>query len=470
MVPMVVSALVLSACVTDTVFVDTPLYEEPPAAAQGFLGYSDHAAQRPACGNCHIGQFNEWKGTAHTRAWQDLQTSGQSETSCEGCHTVSGRGNPVTEVNVGWVATKDERYQDVQCESCHGPGLQHVTNPDATQPLASIEVGPELKSGCGECHQGAHNPFVDEWAVSRHGKRDNHASENVTSGCVACHEARGVFAAWGIKSEYVEKEGHAEVVPITCPVCHDPHDASNPKQLRFPIGVANVETNLCMKCHHRRSEPDPKTPTSSPHSPQGPLLLGSGVGWIPPNFTYSDGQIVATHGTERNPRLCAGCHVNRIDVRDPLTGDFVLQTSGHLFKSIPCLDAQGIPTASDNCTIQQRSFKSCTSSGCHGSEAAARGLLTVVRTRIGSLVTELNALLARVPASELNNGDNRLSTAEGATFNALLADTTKQKGSAIHNPFLVEALLTASIKQVKADYGLQSASGIDLSNILGPAR
>jgi hypothetical protein len=56
---------------------------------------------------------------------------------------VSSLGNQVTQPSVGWVGTQNARYQDVQCESCHGPGLVHVTNPDApgTKPLAPIAVG-----------------------------------------------------------------------------------------------------------------------------------------------------------------------------------------------------------------------------------------------------------------------------------------------------------------------------------------
>jgi len=40
----------------------------------------------------------------------------------------------------------------VQCESCHGPGLPHVQNPDASQPLASILAAQDAAAGCGECH------------------------------------------------------------------------------------------------------------------------------------------------------------------------------------------------------------------------------------------------------------------------------------------------------------------------------
>ena len=43
---------------------------------------------------------------------------------------------------------------------------------------------------------------------------------------------------------------------ITCSVCHDPHDAINDHQLRFPIDVPDINQNLCMKCHQRRAIPD----------------------------------------------------------------------------------------------------------------------------------------------------------------------------------------------------------------------
>jgi predicted CxxxxCH...CXXCH cytochrome family protein len=454
----------VTGCVdTETVLVDIPPYENPPTAAKGFLGYTNSQSKLPVCGNCHIGQHSEWKGTRHARAWTDLQASGHSQSSCEECHSVGANGNLVTDEQVAWAATRDERYQDVQCESCHGPGLEHVTNPDATQPLASLLVGPTMTSGCGECHSGSHNPFVEEWAESRHGFRAR-TSPQTNPECVECHEARGIFAAWNIKAEYLEK-GQTAAINITCPVCHDPHDATNPRQLRFPIDEPNIALNLCMKCHQRRSEPEIDS-GSSPHSPQGPLLLGQG-GWEPPNFAYSGETILGTHGTTRNPRLCAGCHVNRLEVADPASGNLVFNATGHLFKAIACLDATGKPTRDETCALSQRTFKACTASGCHGNEDAARAAYILARDRIAVLVTTVNAMWPLAPTSEIDAGDGRISTAEGAKFNAQLGG---QAGSKIHNPFRVEALLTASIRQLTIDYGIQAPAGITLANILDAAQ
>ncbi|MDH3222552.1 MAG: cytochrome c family protein, partial [Gemmatimonadota bacterium] len=239
--------ILVVGCVDEReVFLPFPLYEDPPSGAAGFLGYSDQDEKLPVCGNCHVGQQAEWEQTAHAGAWATLQESGHSQTFCEGCHTISENGNLTADMSVGWTATSDPRYQDVQCESCHGPGLEHVLNPDnnVTKPIPSILVGTELTNGCGECHQGAHHGFVDEWAQSRHGDAANVPQYRERDGCRSCHGGRGALEAWGIDAEYLEKDS-TEPFGIVCAVCHDPHNPANSGQLRFPVDDPNVETNLC---------------------------------------------------------------------------------------------------------------------------------------------------------------------------------------------------------------------------------
>jgi hypothetical protein len=453
------AALVLATagCLdTKTIFKTFPLFEDPPNGAAAFLGYSDQDDKLPVCGNCHVGQNAAWQQTHHAGAWETLQASSSAQDFCERCHTVSETGNS-TETPGGWPATLDPRYQDVQCESCHGPGLEHVTNPDASQPLASLLAGTDLTNGCGECHQGSHHGFVDEWTESRHGTMDPFPQGR--EDCVQCHEARGALAAFGVKAEYLEKE-QAEAIPITCAVCHDPHDATNEHQLRFPIDVPNVDLNLCMKCHHKRAQPDPDL-SYGPHAPQGPLLLGD-AGWRPPDFLAPTDTIVATHGTGANPGLCAGCHVNSFEVTDAETGAHVFSVTGHSFKATPCLDPQGVPLPTTNCPLGERTFQGCTD-GCHGSEAAARSALTVVTLRLDVLITELDALIAQIALDQFVTGDDLITTGEGAKFNLSLA---KQQGSPIHNPFLIEALLIASIQQVKVDYGLAPPRSLSLERQL----
>lgn len=454
-------AVLSASCVKDNVvYRDAPSFTNPPAAALNFVGYSKEEQKQTVCGNCHVDQQTKWAQTKHSSAWADLQASGHATKDCEACHTVNALGNSSQADKAGWTATSDTRYHDVQCESCHGPGLDHISTPTlANRPLASIAVDTNgtLKNGCAECHNGTHNPFMEEWKSSAHGigAELSHTSGNAS--CAPCHNAQGALKAWGVNTNYKELGGTE--LSITCAVCHDPHAPAAGKQLRFALDDPSEEGNLCMRCHHKRGAPDMTAQSRGAHSPEGPTLLGY-AGWFPPGVVLPD-TIIATHATDRNPRLCAGCHVNRTTVSDPSTGNFVFQGTGHGFNAIPCLDAQGKPTTGD-CDISARTFKACTGSGCHGSEAAARGAFTTAELRIDELVNQLNVLIAQIPSTEFAQ-DSRYTTGEGAKFNVSLA---KKQGSFVHNPFLIEALLTATIRQVKLDYGLTAPATVNLDNIL----
>jgi hypothetical protein len=142
--------------------------------------------------------------------------------------------------------------------------------------------------------------------------------------------------------------------------------------------------------------------------------------------------------------------VNSFQVTDRQTGAFLVATTGHRFEATPCVNAQGAPTGEDNCTRAQRSYASCATGGCHGSQEAARSAHTTAELRLATLATQLNAQLAAVPAAEFSASDNRYTTAEGARFNAQLG---LLNGTEVHNPFLAEALLIGSIAQVQKDYG-----------------
>ncbi|HET9441328.1 MAG TPA: cytochrome c3 family protein [Longimicrobiales bacterium] len=459
---LVIASLAAAGCDEDRiVFRDRDLLEGLPANAAGFVGYSDNETKLTVCGNCHVTQQNQWEATAHANAFAAAAAAAPAiADACAACHGTSEIGND-TEAAGGFAAVRDPRYHDVQCESCHGPGENHVRNPDGgtvSSMLARVNAGPDMNGTCAECHSGAHHPYVEEWEVSGHGTVI--ASPAGNPSCQGCHEGKAALAAMGVQSEYRER-GTTGHIAITCAVCHDPHRARNDGQLRFAIDVPNEAENLCMRCHHKRGGPEP-TGNRGPHSPEGPMLLGE-AGWWPPNMLIEPGtRIIGTHGSEANPRMCAGCHMHKIDAVDEVTGQLTIPTTGHLFEAIPCLDASGLPTRDDNCTIDQRTFRTCTS-GCHGSEAAARSALLTVRQRIATWNNQLKAQLAQVPATESNPNDNRYTTAEGARFNSQLAD---RPGSVVHNPFLLEALLIASIQQIQREYGIAPSTTIDYTTEL----
>ncbi|MDH5642819.1 MAG: cytochrome c3 family protein [Gemmatimonadota bacterium] len=457
MIAGLVAVFTLTGCGDGVMYVDRALFNPPADAVHGFLGYYDQADKKTACGNCHVGIQADWETTKHAVAYDGLVSSGYAQDYCYGCHTVNDLGNPISEP-AGWNAVQDTLYHDVQCESCHGPGLEHVNNPDATQPLASIDVSytVDAATSCAECHQGSHHPFAEEWSQSAHATPIAYVTgRSDPSSCIGCHTAQGALKAWGEADAYVEATLAApDHEGITCAVCHDPHGSENTAQLRFPIDEPNAQTNLCMKCHHKRAEPEVDASTlRGPHSPEGPLLLGEGAGWFPPGFTPQTNRIFGSHGSTGNPGTCATCHVSGYTATDAETGAFVFSATGHLFLAIPCVDAQGIPTTNQTCTLPERQFESgCTGAGCHATGDVARNAYTTATTRIANLVADVDALLALpAVAPEFNRFDGIFTVADGAWFNARLGELP---GTAIHNPFLAEQLLVASIQAIKDTYGV----------------
>jgi len=261
-------------------------------------------------------------------------------------------------------------------------------------------------------------------------------------------------------------------MPITCAVCHDPHGSDYGKSLRFPIDDASLDNNLCMKCHSRRFEPTTTSNTSGPHGPQGPALLGT-AGWWPSGSDTTPQ--ATTHGDPvQNPRLCAGCHVSAFTVNDT-SGVFQLQSVGHLFRPIPCADAQGnpLPGSDNTCNydVASRNWSTCVSSGCHTSASTAAQAFnaskSVLKTLVDQLWVDNNAnrrvdsgvdggYLAMVPTTEYNTTDNFLSVAEGALYNAQLwgegLASHPDNSGGTHNPFLAQAQLAATINAMKAQY------------------
>jgi hypothetical protein len=495
---LLVLALGLGAC-TDTVYRDRPPFNPPPDEASGFLGYYTASDRQTTCGNCHVGQQMDWIQTKHANAWADLQAHPDAEAFCESCHTVNSRGNQPL-ADVGYDNVVDEAYHDVQCESCHGPGLDHVENPsiDANRPLASANVYPSadvadtaalVNSSCGACHQGAgpsqNHDYLEEWRASRHGQLRFNQANNPS--CQRCHEGKGALLTWGVNTTYQEL-GTDILLPQNCVVCHDPHGSAQgtdgqplPGQLRFPITEPDVDRNLCTKCHNNRAEALPER--RGGHGTQGPVLFGT-AGYFPPGTVYDVTAILSTHGSAANPRLCAGCHVNSLSGVDE--GGNPTSFTGHSFHPIPCLAQKAPPvvdpTYSNDCAYDEpsRSWASCTASGCHGSEAIAvqrlEQILAEKEGYIATLWVDLDAdenldpfptddgYLAHIMLNVPNDLDivnepykSTLTPAKGALFNAKILGETLDghpDGShGVHNPFLYRALLQASIADLEANYG-----------------
>ena len=471
-----VLGLLLAGCgSSEVVYRDRPPFNAAPDTGSGLLGYYTVSTKQTTCGNCHAGHQADWSTTKHAGAFATLVASGRATPACYQCHTLNEHGNGLTKAS-GWNVKSDSGYQDVQCESCHGPGAKHValTENRANWPLARLTLF-NASASCASCHTGIHTPFAEEWATSGHAKLETAPINNTTSNCKNCHEGKTALASWGVVTNYQERDSAAVKSPHTCAVCHNPHGSTNSHQLRYPINTPDPDQNLCMKCHLNRGEP---TATSStPHGAAGYVLLGV-AGYRPAGVSIDTQVVLTTHASIANPKLCAGCHVVAFDVTDPATGGFVFHSTGHSFRPLPCVDATGKPTGQTDCAYNttERTFKTCTTSGCHGTAAVAASLLSSQRATIAAMADviwlDLNhnqtidaapvdggylAIIKRDRPTELST-TTVLTPARGAQFNVLLfAERGYGHGDnsfTVHNPFLARALLAANITELRATYAL----------------
>lgn len=114
------------------------------------------------CQECHGSIYAGWLGTRHAQAYQTLASKGEHlNPGCLECHTV-GYAEP------GGYANKNNSYllANVQCESCHGPGADHMVVAQqfhdgklATRPTDwKIAETMTSQATCVACHNQDNDP------------------------------------------------------------------------------------------------------------------------------------------------------------------------------------------------------------------------------------------------------------------------------------------------------------------------
>jgi hypothetical protein len=118
----------------------------PPPAEPGRAFYVGD----DKCVSCHKTAAAFWKKTVHAHAWKTLVDGGkQNDYKCVSCH-VTGYG----EVG-GSSLGHTKKLQDVQCETCHGPGSTHVAEEGTEEPSSVHRETPA--SACTVCHTEQHS-------------------------------------------------------------------------------------------------------------------------------------------------------------------------------------------------------------------------------------------------------------------------------------------------------------------------
>ena len=267
------AAITLVACAQPSSQNEAPA--APPAAYVGDA----------LCRSCHSVEASHWDRTAHARAFM---------------------ANPRTEL---------EKHT---CESCHGPGSNHIANPTSDTIVAftsGSKVEPEVMNAmCQQCHKGG--PLM-YWIGSTHELRglacsDCHnpmaqsssqsllRSQNANQTCFTCHPQQ--------RADFM-KRSHMPLLEgkISCVDCHNPHGSTT-----TPLLKADDVNSLCTSCHAEK-----RGPYIWEHAP----VANACVTCHDPHGSNNDRMLVA-----KQPYLCQRCHVTS---RHPPTvyDGYVLQNS-----------------------------------------------------------------------------------------------------------------------------------------------
>ncbi len=233
--------------------------------------------------------------------------------TCKGCHEeIYKKFEPTPH----WKTTlgKVGGIEAHGCESCHGPGADHVSGGGDKSKIFTFKsaTSKQISERCLECHQygeehsnyarsvhktndvsctdchSVHNARERQFLLAKSqpqlcfschqdvkpefNKPFRHrVNENLVK-CTDCHNQHGGFMTRQLRATaaqdqvcfkcHVDKAGpfvfeHHAVKPEGCVACHTPHGSSNPRLLK------RSQVNLlCLECHSLITEPGaPATPT-----------------------------------------------------------------------------------------------------------------------------------------------------------------------------------------------------------------
>ncbi len=202
--------------------------KEPPPPLNGGATYIGEAV----CIACHQVQNNHFAHTVHAKAF---------------------RLNP-----------KNEK-EKVSCESCHGPGSNHIKDPISPSNRISL-VGftktwgtpvPQQTTMCLQCHEGGQRMF---WEGSTHATHDLSCSDchnpmakisdagllkkaSINETCYTCHQQQ--------RAEFA-KRSHMPVIDgkLSCVDCHNPHGSTSKTLLK-----GDTVNETCYTCHAEKRGP-----------------------------------------------------------------------------------------------------------------------------------------------------------------------------------------------------------------------
>jgi len=422
---------------------------------------------RGQCAMCHDEQTADWNETMHSTAFA-RKYSGSDGTgfrsTCVSCHVVgynvdqgaANNGFDDRAREEGWVFVDSAHgglipgawdsmkvnfpatanMGNIQCEACHGPGGNHNANTADNKIASTFDAGV-----CAKCHDsGTHHFRPMQWRSSLHAN----AVEENRAGCADCHNGAGFIDQLAGVVDSLSR--WQEYVPITCVTCHDPHDATNTKQVRTqaPYTLINgVQVdfevgNLCVNCHHARTVADTAivrsvTSRFGPHyGAQGDMLAGTNA------FTFGQAPVRNYHAMSVE-NGCVGCHMAETPEVAADTAKF-LKLGDHTFSMKTAAGAEHVEACAD-CHGEIESFDAMMADSDWDGDGATEG----IKDEIAGLMTNLAMALPPYgePTVTLNNDLSPVQRRAAWNWRFVTQDAS----GGMHNAAYTKQILTAALGQ-----------------------
>ncbi|MGB9688297.1 multiheme c-type cytochrome [Thermogutta sp.] len=142
------------------------------------------------CANCHEKSYLIWKRSGHAKAWDTLRNLDPPRTfdpECISCHVTGWHPTRYFPYISGFLSEKETPHLvDVGCESCHGPGGEHVAAEMGSDierqrraAQAMIVTKKEVENSevhnCRNCHDLDNSPdfdFAKYWPLVEHYEKE----------------------------------------------------------------------------------------------------------------------------------------------------------------------------------------------------------------------------------------------------------------------------------------------------------
>jgi hypothetical protein len=268
--------------------------------------------------------WHYWYKDAYPHDNAELPTS----KVCDGCHFT------------GFMSRQKRIETGIACESCHGPGSNHVKDPENRVYQASLHDPVRQNEVCLQCHMRNRDYRLKEHNISDiYGDARDYplgfeagralVDYKLVAPFTMGHETKEFYANGAAKknrtqgNEFVHsaKGKHG----ITCINCHNPHTLA-------PTAQNNSGNKLCMKCHafgsvigphqkslqaHTHHKPDSKgslcvechMPKTGRHTKKSPLTVRSHL------FGFTTPKETLKYGMPKETNACYACHKNDRDMQ-----------------------------------------------------------------------------------------------------------------------------------------------------------